>query len=97
MVKLISKITNEIGKDRFKALLPASGESGTLKNSYKASKPYIYAKTGSLRNNHSLSGLLITKSGKTLYFSFMNSNYTVASTQLKKAMEEILATVRDQY
>ncbi|MCL6218421.1 D-alanyl-D-alanine carboxypeptidase/D-alanyl-D-alanine-endopeptidase [Zunongwangia pacifica] len=97
VVKLISKITNEIGKDRFKALLPASGESGTLKNSYKASKPYIYAKTGSLRNNHSLSGLLITKSGKTLYFSFMNSNYTVASTQLKKAMEEILATVRDQY
>ena len=77
--------------------MPASGESGTLKNSYKASKPYIYAKTGTLRNNHSLSGLLITKSGKTLYFSFMNSNYTVPNSQLKQAMEEILITVHDQY
>ena len=97
VVKLISKITDEIGEEKFKALLPASGESGTLKNSYKASKPYIYAKTGTLRNNHSLSGLLITKSGKTLYFSFMNSNYTVPNSQLKQAMEEILTTVHDQY
>ena len=97
IVKLISKITDEIGEEKFKALLPASGESGTLKNSYKAIKPYIYAKTGTLRNNHSLSGLLITKSGKTLYFSFMNSNYIVPNSKLKQAMEEVLTTVRDQY
>ncbi|SFC52678.1 D-alanyl-D-alanine carboxypeptidase / D-alanyl-D-alanine-endopeptidase (penicillin-binding protein 4) [Zunongwangia mangrovi] len=97
VVKLISKITEEIGEDKFKSLLPAGGESGTLKNYYKSDKAYIYAKTGTLRNNHSLSGLLITKSGKTLYFSFMNSNYTVPTSQLKQAMEEILTTVRDQY
>ncbi len=97
LVKLISKITEEIGDDKFKSLLPAGGESGTLKNYYKSDKAYIYAKTGTLRNNHSLSGLLITKSGKTLYFSFMNSNYTVPTSRLKQAMEEILSTVRDQY
>ena len=97
LVKLISKITEEIGEDKFKSLLPAGGESGTLKNYYKSDKAYIYAKTGTLRNNHSLSGLLITKNGKTLYFSFMNSNYTVPTSQLKQAMEKILTTVRDQY
>ncbi|WBL26258.1 D-alanyl-D-alanine carboxypeptidase/D-alanyl-D-alanine-endopeptidase [Zunongwangia sp. HGR-M22] len=97
IIALISKITAEIGEEKFKLLLPAGGESGTLKNSYKANKPYIYAKSGSLRNNHSLSGLLITRSGKTLYFSFMNSNYVVPYSQLTKAMERVLKTVRDHY
>ncbi|WP_417886427.1 D-alanyl-D-alanine carboxypeptidase/D-alanyl-D-alanine-endopeptidase [Zunongwangia sp.] len=97
LVDLITEIVNEIGTDNFKKVLPAGGESGSLKNYYIADKPYIYAKTGSLRNNHSLSGLLLTKSGKTLYFSFMNSNYTISSSQLKQTMEEILKTVRDQY
>ncbi|MDN3596500.1 D-alanyl-D-alanine carboxypeptidase/D-alanyl-D-alanine-endopeptidase [Zunongwangia endophytica] len=97
LIALINKITAEIGEERFKSLLPVGGESGTLKNSYKANESYIYAKSGSLRNNHSLSGLLITKSGKTLYFSFMNSNYIVPYSQLTKAMEEVLKTVRNQY
>lgn len=96
-VKLIEAIITEIGIDNFKEMLPAGGQSGTLKGNYIAKKPYIYAKTGSLRNNHSLSGLLLTKSGKTLYFSFMNSNYTCSSSQLKQAMEAILITIRDQY
>ncbi|MAZ29179.1 MAG: D-alanyl-D-alanine carboxypeptidase [Cytophagaceae bacterium] len=97
MVALLNKITEEKSIEDLKKLLPAGGKTGTLKNYYKAEEPYIFAKTGSLSNNHSLSGLLITKSGKTLIFSFMNSNYTASTRDLKAAMEEILLLARDKY
>lgn len=97
MVKLIEKIAKEMPNEELFKILAAGGESGTLKNYYKAETPYIYAKTGTLRNNHSLSGFLITKSGKTLIFSFMNSNYTVPTSELKQGMTRILERIRDNY
>ena len=97
MVKLIEKIEQEMPKEKLFEILATGGESGTLKNYYKAETPYIYAKTGTLRNNHSLSGFLITKSGRTLIFSFMNSNYTVPTSDLKKAMKRVLEQIRDNY
>ena len=97
MVKLLEKIEEEMPKEKLLQILAAGGESGTLKNYYSAETPYIYAKTGTLRNNHSLSGFLITKSGKTLIFSFMNSNYTVPTSELKKGMTKILEQIRDNY
>jgi len=97
LVALVEKIRNEVPIEKLKKLLPAGGASGTLENYYKAQTPYIFAKTGSLSNNHSLTGLLITKSGKVLSFSFMNSNYVVSSADLKAAMEEVLLLARDSF
>ena len=97
LVALVEKIKKEVPLAKLKKLLPAGGESGTIGNYYKAQTPYIYAKTGSLSNNHSLTGLLLTKSGKVLSFSFMNSNYVVSSSRLKAAMEEILIIARDSF
>ncbi|MCH4824048.1 D-alanyl-D-alanine carboxypeptidase [Gramella lutea] len=97
MAKLIEKIEMEMPKEELFKILAAGGESGTLKNYYKAETPYIYAKTGTLKNNHSLSGFLVTKSGRTLIFSFMNSNYTVPTSELKEGMTRILEKVRDNY
>lgn len=90
MIALLSKIRNEIPQERLFNILATGGVSGTLKNNYIAEKPYIFAKTGTLRNNHSLSGYLKAKSGKILLFSFMNSNYTVPTNNLKIQMELIL-------
>lgn len=97
MVKLIEKIEKEMPKEKLFKIMAVGGESGTLKNYYKAETPYIYAKTGTLRNNHSLSGFLVTKSGRILIFSFMNSNYTVPTSDLKKAMTDILERIRDNF
>lgn len=97
MISLLLKIKEEVQEDRLLSLLATGGQSGTLRNFYKADKPYIFAKTGTLRHNHSLSGYLLTKKDKLLVFSFMNSNYTVPTSELKEAMEQILLQIRDNY
>ncbi|MGB3775782.1 MAG: D-alanyl-D-alanine carboxypeptidase [Leeuwenhoekiella sp.] len=97
MIKILEMIIEKMPLQKVLDLLPAGGESGTLQNYYSADVPYVFAKTGSLSNNHSLSGFIKTKSGKTLIFSFMNSNYVVPTSTLKKGMEYILLTIRDSY
>ena len=97
MVKLLEKISEELPQEKLFSMMATGGRSGTLKNYYKAETPYIFAKTGTLSNNHSLSGFLKTRSGKILIFSFMNSNYTVPTSELKEGMEVILKNIRDNY
>lgn len=91
------KILEEREIGYLEKLLPAGGESGTIKNWYKDDTPYIFAKTGTLANNHSLSGLLKTKSGKVLLFSYMNANYTNGATLVRKQMQTIFEYLRDHY
>ncbi|WP_286760950.1 D-alanyl-D-alanine carboxypeptidase/D-alanyl-D-alanine endopeptidase [Salegentibacter sp. UBA1130] len=97
IVKLLTKIKAEVPEEELLDMLPTGGHSGTIKNYYKADEPYVFAKTGTLKNNHSLSGYLKTKSGKLLIFSFMNSNYTVPTSVLKAEMEKVLLQIRDNY
>ncbi|WP_373057060.1 D-alanyl-D-alanine carboxypeptidase/D-alanyl-D-alanine-endopeptidase [Zunongwangia sp. H14] len=97
MVKLLEKILAEVPQEKLFSMMATGGKSGTLENYYKAEEPYLFAKTGTLRNNHSLSGYIKTDSGRVLIFSFMNSNYTVPSSSLKREMEEIIQIVKEKY
>jgi len=97
LVFILNKIYNEVPKENLFKILPAGGKNGTMKDWYASDVPYIFAKTGSLRNNHALSGYLITKHGKIMIFSFMNNNYVVPTSEIKKAMEKILSTIRNTY
>lgn len=97
IVKLWEKIDQQVPRERLFKLLAVGGKSGTLTKSYKAEVPYIYGKTGTLSNNHSLSGFIVTKKGKTLIFSCMSANYVKPTSEVRKKMELILATIRDRY
>lgn len=98
MVKLCEKIYDEIGdQNRLFDLLPKGGKTGTLKNLFKADKPYVFAKTGSLSNNHNLSGYLITASGKKLIFSFMNNNFTSPTAEVRTEMEKLISYIHKNY
>lgn len=78
-------------------MLAAGGVSGTLKNAYrKTSKPFVYGKTGTLSNNHSQSGYVVTKRNKTYAFSFMNNNFVVPTSTVRKEIEQIITYVHEQ-
>ncbi|MFM7850510.1 MAG: D-alanyl-D-alanine carboxypeptidase, partial [Flammeovirgaceae bacterium] len=97
IVYVWEKLYEEMPREKLFKLLAVGGQSGTLKNHYKAVPPFIYGKTGTLSNNHSLSGFIITKKGKTLIFSWMNNNYVTTASGVRKQMERVLAFIREHY
>jgi len=98
MVYVLSKLYENIPKDRLFNFFPAGGEAGTLEKWYPGDpEPYLFAKTGSVGNNHNISGYLLTKSGKTLIFSFMNNHFRHPSSEVKKRMQRIFEEIRDTY
>jgi D-alanyl-D-alanine carboxypeptidase/D-alanyl-D-alanine-endopeptidase (penicillin-binding protein 4) len=95
MIALFDKLYRILPEHQLLELLPTGGKTGTLKNSYQAVQPYVFAKTGTISNNLSLVGLVKTKSGKTYSFAFMNSNYTYTASVVRKEMEKVMVLVRD--
>jgi D-alanyl-D-alanine carboxypeptidase/D-alanyl-D-alanine-endopeptidase (penicillin-binding protein 4) len=98
IVRLCEKIYDEVGdQDRLFDLLPQGGRTGTLKNLFKGDNPYVFAKTGSLSNNHNLSGYIITASGKKLIFSLMNNNFTRPTAEIRFEMEKLISEIHKKY
>lgn len=94
---LLEKLYREYPREWLFSILPAGGNSGTIRDWYAGDDgPYVFAKTGSLRNKHCLSGYLLTRSGKVLIFSFMHNNFTSSSTPLKEEMEKVLRWISNR-
>ena len=97
MIALLGKISQKIPQDRLFNILPAGGSSGTLRNMFKGQEAFVHAKTGSLTNVYCLSGYLITKKGKLLYFSFMNNNFVRPTSEIRNEVARILTGLYDKY
>jgi len=98
MVNVLDRLYVMVSEERLYTIFPAGGLSGTLKNRFAGDEqPYIYAKSGSLSNNYCLSGYLLTKSGKTLIFSFMNNHFRESLSDERLRLEQMLHTLRDNY
>lgn len=97
LIEVLNRIQQMVPRERLFGIFPAGGVNGTIKDRYRnGDAPYVFAKTGTLRHNHSLSGYLITKKGKMLIFSFMHNNYTGSMSTLRKEMERVLLEVYEQ-
>ena len=92
-VYILDKLKNDFGFERMKKILPTGGE-GTLKNYYLKDSGCVYAKTGSIDNQLSLSGYLITKNNKLYIFSILVNNYKGGSMAARKAIELFLESIR---
>ena len=98
LVKLLDKLYNKVPRERLFAILAQGGRTGTVRNMFKdGGEPFVFAKTGSLSNNYSLSGYLVTRRGRTLLFSFMNNNYTRPTSEIRKEVERVLTGLHRRY
>jgi len=71
-------------------LLPQGQRSGTLEGWYT---PNVYAKTGTLSNNHSLAGYVKTESGRTLIFVLIANHYASSTATIRKSFGTILEKI----
>ncbi|MCB0633855.1 MAG: D-alanyl-D-alanine carboxypeptidase [Lewinella sp.] len=77
---------------------PSGGKNGTIEGWYAPTageSSFVFAKTGSLRHRHCLSGYVLTRSGRTLIFSFMHNNFTSSSNDIKKEMDRVLRWIHE--
>lgn len=97
VVYALEKLWQEKPKEWLFSIFPGGGQAGTVSQWYGGgATPYVFAKTGTLRNKHCLSGYLITKSGRVLIFSFMHNNFPTGSTPLKQEMAKVLQWLRGE-
>lgn len=97
LVSLWKKLYAEVPQERLFKILATGGKSGTLKNNYKEDEPYIFGKTGTLSNVHCLSGFLVTKRKRMVIFSYMNTNFTQPTRNVRSEMEVLLKKIHDNY
>jgi D-alanyl-D-alanine carboxypeptidase/D-alanyl-D-alanine-endopeptidase (penicillin-binding protein 4) len=93
-IYILNKLQNEFGLARMKRILPTGGQ-GTLTNYYEGDAGFIYAKTGSMSNNVSLSGYLITKKNKLLMFSVIINNFDGSGKSGRRAIEKLIKSIRE--
>jgi len=99
-VMLLEKLYTMLGREETLALMPIGGVRGTISGRYRApegQEPFVFAKTGTLSNNTSLSGYLFTDSGRRLTFSFHNNNFVVGNSVIRDEMNRVLQYIRQNY
>ncbi|MCK8491941.1 D-alanyl-D-alanine carboxypeptidase [Spirosoma sp. RP8] len=97
LVDLLKKIVVKVPQKRLFALLPSAGQSGTLRSIATTEKPYIFAKSGSMSGVYNLSGYVLTKRNRTLYFSIMHNNFTQPVSEMRRRTAELLRIIHDQF
>ena len=92
IIQVLKLIKKEIKWPKIQQLFPKSGQSGTLLD-YPNLKN-IYAKTGTLRNNHNLSGFFKTGKGEILMFSVMVNHFNSSTTEVRNGITEIVNKIQ---
>lgn len=81
------------------SLFPANGADDTMFDWFRRenSKPFIFAKTGSMKGVYCLSGYVVTKRGKTLIFSFMHNNFVDSNELWKEETQRVLEHIANEF
>ena len=87
LVSILQKINETVGWQIIERYFPKGATSGTLK---KYPNHSIYAKTGTLRHNHNLSGYLVHTKGKVYVFSIMVNHHTSSTSEVRKGIDSLL-------
>jgi len=100
IVALLLKIHDEVKDENLlHSMMPIGGVTGTIRSAYKTDngQPFVWAKTGSLSNNHNQSGYIVTRKGKRLAFAFMNNNFTRSTREVRDEMVRIMTYIHEEF
>ncbi|MFY0592494.1 D-alanyl-D-alanine carboxypeptidase [Roseivirga sp.] len=90
----LTQLLSSLDIETILPLLPQGSVSGSLEDWYT---PNVYAKTGTLSNNHSLAGYIKTDKGKTLIFTIMANHYTAPTAVIRHSIGIILNKIKRAY
>jgi len=89
IVAILARIYKNTGWKKIETYFPQDGVSGTLKNlDFKNLR--VYAKTGTLRHNHNLSGFFKNKEGEVHAFSIMVNHHLKPKSDVQKGIRSLL-------
>ena len=88
LIAVLKKIHETLGWKKIDTYFPKTGISGTLK-AYKTLRE-VYAKTGTLRHNHNLSGYWKSTKGNVYVFSIMVNHFTAPKEEIRLGISELL-------
>lgn len=94
LVAILRQIYTTSDWETLRRLFPKSGQSGTLL-AY-ADLKNVYAKTGSLRHNHNLSGYWVSEKGTPYLFSIMVNHFTVPTAEIRKGITGLLTILQNK-
>jgi D-alanyl-D-alanine carboxypeptidase/D-alanyl-D-alanine-endopeptidase (penicillin-binding protein 4) len=80
----------------YRSALPTPGlRGGTLSNRLPGLEDRVFAKTGTISNVASLSGYIVTRSGRELIFSIMVNASGRSSNQVRRAIDRLVVALAD--
>ena len=91
LIAVLQRIYSTVGLQGIQQYFPLGGAQGTLKAYRLPEGMRVYAKTGTLRHNHNLSGYFQSKRGKWYTFSIMVNHYTSPTKTIRKGISALLA------
>ena len=94
LISVLKQIRKELEWEKIKILFAKSGESGTLSSYSKLNN--VYAKTGTLRHNHNLSGYWENEEGEIYEFSVMVNHYTSSTSEIREGISIILTNLQEK-
>jgi serine-type D-Ala-D-Ala carboxypeptidase/endopeptidase (penicillin-binding protein 4) len=91
-ISTLQKMKAAFGMEKLQTILTTGGQ-GTLTGYYVKNGGTIYAKTGSMSGNVSLSGFFTSKTGKPFVFSVHINQFTGTGRQGRRAIERFLQQI----
>jgi D-alanyl-D-alanine carboxypeptidase/D-alanyl-D-alanine-endopeptidase (penicillin-binding protein 4) len=93
LVGVLQKTYETVGWETIQDYFPQGASSGTLK---KYDNAFVFAKTGTLRHNHNLSGYLVHPKGTTYVFSIMVNHHTASTEEVRSGIGTLLKWFEDK-
>jgi serine-type D-Ala-D-Ala carboxypeptidase/endopeptidase (penicillin-binding protein 4) len=88
LVAVLQQLKQKLSWEVLSAYMPQGGATGTLK-AYP-DLVNVYAKTGTLRHNHNLSGYWVNAKGKHYAFSILVNHFTTPTAEVRQGISELL-------